>query len=285
MLMLAFCLAYPDNSDMEIKSLAFEIPTTGATQPLPEVKSATTQNGTLRAIFKDPIETSAVWMTDRYPDLEASHITAAGTIGCLAVAAIANRHPTYARGLSWAHLFFSLTDAFDGAVARIQATKRGTTTSLHGALFDTACDRQQEFGASLAQSYLAKQRANKLGQSTLLAFAATSALPSLTRGIAESRGIVVSEGSLGNRHTRVTLNCLGYFWNEHPKRVQALSAIGAGLNIYNASQRLRALQPESPLQKGTLDPKLQAEAAVRRNMLTAIAAVFGGLSLKAATKK
>ena len=235
-------------------------------------QSAETGNSRLRAIFKNPLETAADVVTDAYPGVTASHITAAGTLACLAAATTAARAPETARTVSWLHLAGSLSDALDGPVARAAAARNGRSTTSGGALFDTVSDRLQEFGASYAQAEVAFGRGDRTAGLLGLAFAATSTLPSLARSHAEANGIVVAEGLLGSRHTRVTLNCLGYFWNQHPNRVRLMALTGTALNLYNAGSRLSALKPGSRHNKGDLNATKQAEAHTRRRVLGLVSA-------------
>jgi len=243
-----------------------------------------TQNSTLRDITRNPIELSANWLVDNYPGLRATHITLAGTAGALAVGAIAERYPGTARLASWAHLASSLTDAWDGPVARAHGKNNSRGTSLSGSLIDTASDRLQEFAAGTSQASIAFARGNKIGGYAQLAFAGSSLLPSLTRSLAESRGNVVSEGAIGSRHTRVTLNCLGYFWNEEPKRVTALGAVGTGLNLYNAAQRLDSLRTGSKNNLGDIDPQKKVHAKIRLGMLSLLS-IAGGVNVYKKAKR
>ena len=249
---------------------------------VPEVAMAETNNSRLRALFKNPVESVAIRLTESYPGLTASHITAAGTLACLGAAVTAAQAPRTARAVSWMHLAGSLSDALDGPVARAEAARTGGQTTSAGAMFDTLNDRIQEQGAAMSQADIAFGRGDRLGGLLLLAFGATSALPSLARSHAEAKGIVVAEGLLGSRHTRVTLNCLGYFWNKHPNRVRLLALTGTALNVYNAGTRVSALQPGSRHNKGRLDEQKQIAARKRRTMLSVLGAGFAvGSAVKA----
>lgn len=241
---------------------------------VPDITAAETGNSRLRALFKNPVESIASSLTEHYPNLTASHITAAGTIACLGAAVSAAKAPGIARYLSWVHLGGSLSDALDGPVARSTASKNGTQTSSSGALFDTLNDRIQEYGAAISQADIAFARGNRFGGVMLLAAAVTGPVPSLARSNAEAHGIVVQEGLIGSRHTRVTLNCLGYHLNEHSNIVSGMAVTSTALNLFNAGTRLSALQPGSRHNVGQLEIQKQDDAIQRRRMLGVLTTVF-----------
>ena len=232
--------------------------------PMPIVE---TGNSRLRALLKSPLESAADNLTECYPGLSASQITFTGTVACVGAAVAAAKAPGWAPSLSWVHLAGSLTDALDGPVARAVAAKHGDITTAAGANFDAANDRLQEFSASSAQAQMAFERGDRLGGLLLLAFGVSSIFPSLTRSYAETRGIVVAEGKIGSRATRVTLNCLGYHWSHHTNGVRLMAAAGTASNLYNACTRIAAWQPGSSHNIGALSEKKQADARSRRQLL------------------
>ena len=243
---------------------------------VPKQIYAETGNSHLRAIFDSTTDAIVEALPDR---ITASHITLAGTATCVATAVIAARYPKLASALSYVNLFGNLTDSLDGKKARKDADEKGETTTSKGALLDTSCDRTSECVAALSQSYLAFKRGNRFGGFMLLAFGATTPLPSLARSNAEANGIVVAEGLLGSRYSRVTFNCLGYFRNQKPAEVNLLATMGTATNLYNAATRLQALRTGSKHNKGQIDPTKQAEAATRRKVLAAYAAGMGVISI------
>jgi len=240
-----------------------------------------TRNSPIRELMDKPLGYVTEKINRAFPELHPNHLNVLGAVG-VGVGSIlaANRsgdNPTCDKILTISSAITiaasSLTDAFDGKLARLLASKGKNIDFSSGQIKDTVSDRVQETALGLSRMISAKKRGDKIGQTLAFITTITNSLPSYARSLAEKRGKPVPEtgnsiyGLLGSRVGRGVMGSIATVFPEiQDVPIQVISdAMMASANIINTIDRL-GIANDSNI-KTILPDKTQKEAKIRSKAL------------------
>lgn len=251
------------------------------------------RNADLRTRLLPYTETAAQLIHDTFPTATPDTFTALGVVGTGLSAALAyhaegqtdKKRRQWLKGASLVGAIGSAaTDALDGALARHLIAQGTIVDTDLGAIKDTLSDRTQEAILGLTRAATARRSGRWFGE--LAAYAATisNPMPSLTRAIAESRGVIVPEtgnnviGFLGTRAGRAIFGVVATIYPDI-RNVAAQEYIDTttfAANMYTTVTRLGDLLVA---EESTLSSHQRKESARRAQALAAVTGLIVGATL------
>lgn len=237
-------------------------------------EKASARNSKLREKLGPHIDKLVGKLDEELPWLKADHLTLAGNALVGVSALLLIRKPEKAALATVIATAGFILDALDGPKARLDAEKTGVATTNKGMLIDLLSDRAQEIFVFGAQSYIQRQRGNRVAADNYALAAMSAALPALYKAEAEMQGLVVREGGIGTRVDRAVLAGAGMAFNSHRDASDLISAAIADNNLVTAHARREVVskQEEAPYFVGRNDdPEFIKAAAIKKAALQKVA--------------
>lgn len=243
--------------------------------------SSETRNSKIRELTASTVHSITEKIRKALPWLHPDHLNVIGVVGVGlgSVLAAHRKEGELARnkkltGLSLGLITVgSLTDAFDGSLARTLANEGRKINFRTGQIKDVVGDRVQELAMSLSRGVSAHQRGDRIGEMMAFMTAITNTLPSYVRSLSESQGKAVAEtgknwqGIIGTRIGRAVTGTLATLFPEvkgMPTQTIA-DAMIVSANIMTTLDRLSAVTNNNIIP--TLSEMTKEEAQLRRRAL------------------
>lgn len=252
-----------------------------------------TRNSPIRELTAGTVHSITEEIHKVFPGLHPDHLNIIGavSVGIGSVLATHRREGESARNKRLTLLSLgliaagSLTDAFDGTLARFLANEGKEINFTTGQVKDAASDRGQELAMSLSRAVSAHQRGNTLGEIMAFMAAVTNTLPSYVRSLAESQGKAVREtgknwqGFIGTRIGRAVTGILATLFPEVKGiPVQTIAdAITVSANVRTTLDRWSIVTNKDTVP--TLPEITKKEAQLRRQALGLCALGAGGAAI------
>ncbi len=171
-----------------------------------------TRNHPLRGLISGALTPISAKLAEA--NISPNQVTILGGLAGVAIrvaAAYANTHPEVAGFFpGWAQMasmgIATSLDAVDGNLARYLKSQGKVRDENLGQLIDVATDRITGTASYLLKAAVARGRGDIVGEFSAVACSICHNLPSLARAVAESRGRVVSEGTIGSYPARAALD-------------------------------------------------------------------------------